>query len=210
MFRAVLALIIGVGAQVALCQEPPRQGAEIHARGKYASDVDRQVLQALLLDVYADPEFPPAAKPDKTTIVLHERTPDLIDPVINTAQVMADTGGRVLPKDAWDDLVERNEIRRDKNSRVILYDGLNFDSRIQVGNCFPGPQPPFLGKTFEEVFPTGRGWVDAWVPGYSKDGKTAVVRARIGPTEKWSTLTAILTQKDGNWIVSWKRYSTVT
>ncbi len=208
MFRAVLAFAIALVCPLALCQDT-RQGAETDAKGKFASDLDRQVLQALLLSACEDAEFPLPATPDKTIIVLHERTPKLIDPVINTALVMNDTGGKVMPKDAWDDLVRRNSIRRNPLSREISYDGLSFDPRIAVGNAYPDPDRTFVGKSFDQAFPNGRGWVDAWVPGYSKDGKTAVVRARIGPTTKWTTLTAILNKKDDNWVVTWRRYSTV-
>jgi len=185
----------------------PATNPSIVQKGKFATDLDRQVLEALLLTVSADKYYPPPASTDKTQIVLHRRTPKMIEPVINTVRVSYDTGGLVLPKDAWDDLVRRNAVRLDPRSREVHYEGLNFTPSIQVGNAFPGPEPPFLGKTFEEVFPQARGWVEAWVPGYSKDGKTAVVKANVGPTDKVAVLTAILKLQQGKWAVVWHRYS---
>jgi hypothetical protein len=181
--------------------------AQAKASGKRATDADRQVLETLLLEIATDPTFPPPATPEKPHIVLHRRTPKMIEPVISASEVSYETGARVLPKDAWDDLVRRNAIRLDPRSREISYEGLAFDEMIQVGNAFPGPEPPFIGKTFEEVFPRARGWVEAWVPGFSKDGRTAVVRARIGPIEKRAMLTAILNRHGDKWAVTWKKYS---
>ena len=208
MVRILAAVVTALTLScVVLAQGPVESSTKAQPIGKQASDLDRQVLQALLLTVRTDPGFPAPAKNEKSAIVLHQRTPKLIDPIVNAAQLSYETGGRVLPKDAWDDLVRRNLIRLSPDSRIISYEGLNFDSSIQVGNAFPGPEPPFLGKTFEDVFPQARGWVEAWVPGYSKDGKTAIVRARVGPTEKWATLTAIMKLQQGKWTVAWKKYS---
>jgi hypothetical protein len=174
--------------------------------GKTATEADRQVLEALLLSLATDTEFPVPAKPERPNMVLHRRTPKMISAVVNTAQVMYETDRRVLPKDAWDDLVRRNEVRLDPRTREVHYEGLGFDSRITVGNAFPGPEAPFIGKSFEEVFPEARGWVEAWVPGFSKDRRTAVIRARVGPTEKPAMLTAIMKQDRGKWVVLWRRY----
>ncbi len=177
---------------------------------KIAGAPDRDVLEALLLAVASDKDFPAPASPDKNLIVLHERNPKSVEPLINAAQVSYETGQKDLPKDAWDDLVRRNVIRQNLSSRPIFYEGMQFDPKIQVGNAFPGPEPPFIGKTFEEVYPTARGWVSAWVPGFSKDGKTAIVRAQIGPSAHMATLTAILKQIAGKWSVTWRKYSVYT
>ena len=174
---------------------------------KLASSPDRDVLEALLLSVVTDKQFPPPERGDKGTIVLNERNPKSVEPLINASEVNYETGRKDLPKDAWDDLVRRNVIRQNPNSRQISYQGLQFDPKIQVGNAFPGPEPPYIGKTFEDVYPTARGWICAWVPGYSKDGKTAVVRAQVGPVTHVATLTAILRELNGKWIVIWRRYS---
>ena len=207
ILTATLMLAVQTQSAAQPIKPPTSPAAPIQVKGKFATDLDRQVLEALLLAVEADNDYPPPASADKKVIVLHRRTPKLIEPVIDTFRLNYDTGGRVLPKDAWDDLVRRNTVRLDKHSREVSYEGLSFNPSIQVGNAFPGPEPPFLGKTFDEVFPQARGWVEAWVPGYSKDQKTAVVRANVGPTDKVATLTAILKLQEGKWAVVWHRYS---
>ena len=200
-------------ASVVICQAALAQDAGTPAqvvappKGKVASDLDRRVLEALLLNLLADKEFPPAVTADKPLVVLHRRTPEYVQPIVSVSQVSFDTGSRALPKEAWDDLIQRNVIRLNKYSREIHYEGLTFDPKIQVGNAFPEPEPPLQGKTFEEAFPQARAWVDAWVPGYSKDGKTAVVRANFGPAGKVATLTAILSLQGGKWLVIWRKFS---
>jgi hypothetical protein len=203
-------IVIAVLAQVSsLAQDAPESRSQPIAppMGKTASGPDRDVLEALLLTVVEDKDFPPPASGDKGVIVLHERNPKSVDSLINASQVSFETGGKDLPKDAWDDLIRRNVIRQNPNSRQITYKGLQFDPKIQVGNAFPGPEPPFVGKTFEDVYPSARGWISAWVPGYSKDGHTAVVRAQVGPCDHLATLTAILKQLNGKWVVIWRKYS---
>jgi hypothetical protein len=50
----------------------------------------------------------------------------------------------------------------------------------------------------------GSGYVIAWLPGYSKDGNTAVFRAYCGPSAHGATLTYKLAKKDGKWMVVWR------
>ena len=188
----------------------PGQGPALTQKGKFATERDKLVLEVLLAAVAADTEFPPPSSDAKTQIVLHRRTPKKVEPIINAFQVNYETGGRVLPKDAWDDLERRNVVRLDPNARLISYENLAFPEGIQVANAFPSAEGIFIGKTFEEVYPQARGWVEAYVPGFSKDGKTAVVRARVGPSEKRAMLTAILRLQGGNWVVAWKRYCIYT
>jgi hypothetical protein len=203
ILAATLLLIPGGQSGAPHVSEPSPSSQQ---RGKFATDRDRVVLEALLLSVLADREFPPPASAEMPQIVLHRRTPKIVEPIINTMQVNFECGGKVMPKDAWDDLERRNVVRLDPNARLISYEGLQFDPRIQIGNVFPGPESTFVGKTFEEVFPQARGWVEAYVPGFSKDGKTAVVRGRIGPSDKRAMLSAILNVKAEKWVVIWRRY----
>ena len=202
-----------VGALLAMAIASPQQGQKSQPigspalRGKHASDTDRKVLEGLLLAILKDDGFPAPADSNKTLIVLHQRNPDAVEPLINTFQVTHDSGGKVLPNDAWNDLIRRNVVRKGPDVREILYEGLPFDPHIQIGDAFPGPKEPFLGKTFEEVFPTARGFVAPWAPGYSADGKTAVVKAKIGPAGRFGFVTAILARKGEAWTLVWRQYS---
>jgi hypothetical protein len=55
-----------------------------------------------------------------------------------------------------------------------------------------------------KVLPHGSHFLIAWLPGYSKDGNTAVFRAFFGPTMHGATLTYKLAKKDGKWTVVWR------
>ena len=209
-FIAVFALAVAVPSSQALAQTAETRAQPIASEsvaGKHADVQDQAVLEALLLSVCADKDFPAPPADDKSEIILHERNPETIEQIINVSEVSFDTGHKDLPKDAWDDMIRRNVVRLSPNSREISYAGLQFDPKIQVANAFPGPKPPFQGKSFEEVYPTARGWVSAWVPGFSKDHRTAVVRAQVGPAGHFATMTAILKRQSDKWVVVWRRYS---
>jgi hypothetical protein len=47
-------------------------------------------------------------------------------------------------------------------------------------------------------------FVIAYLPGYSKDGNTAIFRAYFGPTAHGATLTYKVAKKDGKWTVVWR------
>ena len=57
---------------------------------------------------------------------------------------------------------------------------------------------------FSATLDCGGVFVVAWLPGYSKDGNTAVFRAWFGPTAHGGTLTYKLVNKDGKWTVVWR------
>ena len=203
---AILALTLMLVATGQGSRPAPSTTGSTQIRGKFATVRDREVLASLLASMAADEEFPAPSMPERKEMVLHRRTPKVVEPIISAPQVNYETGGRIMPKDAWDDLERRNVVRLDPNARQISYENLQFPAGILVGNVFPGPESTFVGKTFEEVFPHARGWLEAYVPGYSKDGKTAVVRGRVGPVEKKAMFTAILEQRAGKWMVTWRRY----
>lgn len=100
--------------------------------------MDAAVLSSLLQACAKDPEFP--VQGEKTAMVLHIRTPEKSSPLLNTAQVGMETGGKALPNDAWNDLVRGNVIKRHPESREIYYEGLNLGSDITVSDAYPWPQ----------------------------------------------------------------------
>jgi hypothetical protein len=72
----------------------------------------------------------------------------------------------------------------------------------------PGEKNPEAGaidyryRIFD--LPHASHYVIAWLPGYSKDGNTAVFRAFFGPTMHGATLNYKLAKKDGKWTVVWR------
>ena len=63
-----------------------------------------------------------------------------------------------------------------------------------------------FGK-FEEKYPNAQAYVETWLPGYSKDGQSAVLRTSFGPTPHGATATYMLAKKDGRWTVVWRKVS---
>ena len=57
--------------------------------------------------------------------------------------------------------------------------------------------------SFEDAHPKARGWLEAYLPGYSKDGTRAVVRAGVGPWAHAAMLTAVLEKRGDKWTVVW-------
>jgi hypothetical protein len=50
-----------------------------------------------------------------------------------------------------------------------------------------------------------RAYVSAWLPGYSQDGRSAVVRFWFGPSAHGAIATYRLTRKGGHWKIDWHK-----
>ena len=59
----------------------------------------------------------------------------------------------------------------------------------------------------DEKSPERKAWVHTWLPGYSNDGRTAIVRFWFGPTPHGAIGTYLLTRRDGKWKVKWRSFS---
>jgi hypothetical protein len=78
----------------------------------------------------------------------------------------------------------------------------------KLTSFFPGEESPeedANARRFRMAGPPDRSpFVIAWLPGYAKDGNTAVFRAYFGPYSHGATLTYKLAKKDGEWTVVWR------
>jgi hypothetical protein len=168
---------------------------------------DRQVLQTLLLHLLTDPKFDMAhVSTNKPTIVLHERTPDGIG-FLESGQIRSEINGRKLPGDALRDLQHRNTPTDAKSgsydSISAFYTNLTFAAGIVVTDVFGDNRREGRLNKFWQVHPEARGWLEAYLPGYCKNGKLAVVRAGVGPSAHGAMLTAVLEKIDDKWRVRW-------
>jgi hypothetical protein len=59
----------------------------------------------------------------------------------------------------------------------------------------------------EKKYPDAKNYVWLWAPGYSSDGKTAIVRLSFGPTAHGATATYLLVKEEGKWKVRQRRIS---
>ena len=168
---------------------------------------DRQVLEALLLHLLADPKFDMTRVPTNgAAIVLHVRTPEKTG-FLQSHQMKSDIGGHSLPGDAERDLRHRNsqpDAKPDTYEAVVAsFTNLTFGAGIVVADLTDKWGGRRFYRAFEEAHPKARGWVQAYLPGYSNDGARAVVRAGVGPSAHGAIVTALLEKSGDRWLVKW-------
>jgi hypothetical protein len=167
---------------------------------------DAQVLQALANRILEDPNFDMTRVPTNSGIVaLHFRTPTKTG-FLMPHQIRADIGRRTLPSDAERDLQKRNtppDAKPDTYDAVTaLFTNLTFATNIVVADLTDQMGGLNYGK-FQKAHPNARGWMMAYLPGYSKDGTQAIVRAAVGPWPHGASITALLKKNADKWIVKW-------
>ncbi|HUS35628.1 MAG TPA: hypothetical protein VM680_09785 [Verrucomicrobiae bacterium] len=140
------------------------------------------------------------------TIVLHTRTPEKIG-FLGHEQIQGELDGRKLPRDAETDLRRRNTPQGSKpdsyDAVPVSYTNLTFSAGIVVTNLNEMMEGRRRFRSFEKAQPNARGWLEAYLPGYSKDGNVAVVRAGAGPWAHAAMLTAVLEKRGTEWKVKW-------
>ena len=189
---------------IILCAGP---GQVSGAKSSIPDERDQQVLEALLLHLITSPDFNMTrVSTNEATIVLDGRTPEKTGFLI-PEQMHSDMGRQIIPSDVERDLRMRNTVSDAKpdtyKAVTAYYTKLVFSARIQVGNL-PNQVGAFRRPgSFEEDHPKARGWVRSYLPGYSKKGTTAVVRANAGPSPHGATVTALLEKRGEKWLVRW-------
>jgi hypothetical protein len=171
-----------------------------------ADERDRQVLEAVLLRLLADSEFDMTrASATGAVIVLHTRTPEKTG-FLMSHQIRSDIGIHTLPRDVEEDLRRRNtppDAKPDTYDAVAaFYTNLTFSARIVVADVTDKTGGRSSGA-FEKSHPKARGFARAYLPGYSKDGTRAVVRASLGPSPHGAMVTALLEKLGDKWVVKW-------
>jgi len=168
---------------------------------------DRQVLETLLMHLLTDSKFDVTRVPTNgATIVLHTRTPEKTG-FLMSDQIRSEIDHRTLPSDAESDLRRRNTPADAKpdtyDSITAFYTNLTFAAGIVVVDLTETWKGRRSFTSFEDAHPKARGWLEAYLPGYSKDGTRAVVRAGVGPWAHAAMLTAVLEKRGDKWVVVW-------
>ena len=168
---------------------------------------DRQVLETLLMHLLTDSKFDVTRVPTNgATIVLHTRTPEKTG-FLMSDQIRSEIDHRTLPNDAESDLRRRNTPADAKpdtyDSITAFYTNLTFAAGIVVADLTETWKGRRSFTSFEDAHPKARGWLEAYLPGYSKDGTRAVVRAGVGPWAHAAMLTAVLEKRGDKWVVVW-------
>ena len=168
---------------------------------------DRQVLETLLMHLLTDSKFDVTRVPTNgATIVLHTRTPEKTG-FLMSDQIRSEIDHHTLPNDAESDLRRRNTPADAKpdtyDSITAFYTNLTFAAGIVVADLTETWKGRRSFTSFEDAYPKARGWLEAYLPGYSKDGTRAVVRAGVGPWAHAAMLTAVLEKRGDKWVVVW-------
>jgi hypothetical protein len=171
------------------------------------TEQDRQVLEALMMHLLSDPEFDMTdVATNGATIVLHTRTPEKTG-FLGHDQIQGELDGRKLPRDAENDLRRRNKPQGAKPDSYeaisVPYTNLTFAAGVVVTNLNEMIEGKRHFRSFEKAQPKARGWLEAYLPGYSKNNKVAVVRAATGPWAHAAMLTAVLEKTASGWKVKW-------
>jgi hypothetical protein len=175
--------------------------------GKIIPDArDKQVLESFLQHLLGDKDFNlTGVAIQNSTIVLHRRTPTN-SAYVQTSQTKSDVGERTLPADALLDLLSRNSKPgakpEDHEATAASFDHLTFGPGITVADL-TAMYKEASSRAFMRAHPTARGFVNAYLPGYSQTGTYAIVRAGIDPWPHGAMVTALLEKTGDKWIVKW-------
>jgi hypothetical protein len=188
---------------IALAIIPPASGATPIV----PDDRDRQVLESLLLHLLGDTNFDMTrVSTNGARIVLDANTPEKTG-FLMPHQIRGEIDGRSLPSDAETDMRRRNtpaDAKPDAYDSVkASYTNLTFAAGIVVTDLTEIWKQRRSFRSFEDAHPKARGWLEAYLPGYSKDGTRAVVRAGVGPWAHAAMLTAVLEKRGDKWVVAW-------
>ncbi|MCD6049653.1 MAG: hypothetical protein K0Q55_1056 [Verrucomicrobia bacterium] len=189
-----------------LCLSVTSASSVFAAPAPVPDERDRQVLESVLLHLLADSKFNlTKVSTNGTTIILHTRTPEKTG-FLMSGQIRGDIGNHTLPGDVEKNLRQRNTppgAKPDTYEAVpAFYTNLTFAAGITVADLTGQMGSLFFGA-FEKAHPHARGYVKAYLPGYSKDGTLAVVRMNVGPSAHGGMVTALLEKRGDKWVVQW-------
>jgi hypothetical protein len=167
-----------------------------------SSNPDHDIFDVVLSDLIDNEKFDSAvdssdfALPKKPQIVLADTT---YGQVIGSGLLHLDPDNtrREIPPDIQDDLMRRNpKLRRytlphyhPSNPNILVRDLSKVD----------------LDLGFAAQFPNARGYVEPFLPGYSRDGQTAYFRFFFGPPRRSAMGFYLLKKVKGRWEIAWKQ-----
>ena len=162
------------------------------------SDDDKAVIEVVLRDMIDYDDVGPAVAERKmSSIVLVNKTYGSPDGLIFLSDAQLDGEGHEKGEKAISADLRAELARRNPKEPISLAGFTPASSKILVkGEKAVGD--------FRQVFPDAKVYVVAWLPGYSKDGQSAVFRACFGPTAHGATVTYMLLKKAGRWRVAWR------
>jgi hypothetical protein len=171
---------------------------------------DYAVIEAPLIDL-TDPKSPVNANAvrngrvgkyivlgPKTSVSVHCLTREMLPYLAGKKK------GQTIPDGVGDDLRRRNQ-----GGSASLADFHSDKAPVRIRDV-DKEFDEFFGLEFAEKFweryQDSWGYAYAYLPGYSKDGKTAVLIFEAGPSPHGSEVTYLLVKSGGGWKVKWRNW----
>lgn len=93
---------------------------------------------------------------------------------------------------------------RQRNVKPVAIDGMrNRDKKIIVARIDRFSGGIDFWPAVQKRHPRAKAYARTWLPGYSRDGKQAVVRFSFGPTAHGAIATYMLVKRDKQWAIKW-------
>lgn len=159
-------------------------------RANHADAIDKSVLMAALVHFRSLPDlWLPSASAAEGHLLLH-RDYETSKGLISASQIKGDISQWTVPEEARLDMERRVDATEElpRSHLPAFIHILDFDER-----------PPYNILEFVDHGSEAKCWVKLWPPGYTRDGRRAVVRFLFGPTSHGASATYLLQQCDGKW-----------
>lgn len=203
--RTLLLVSVLFGISLMACEagaEPLSAQSQKPAADSNTNKINEQdypVIEAILLSLIQERADQDADRTGKVVLDPEQPFPIMHSWLLDEASLKAtirNTRGAVIPRGLGEALRKRNDWRYfDFNAYQPK------DKRILVSGRSGLDDARFIRK-----YPTAVAFVQAWLPGYSEDGKTALVRCKLYPSDHvhGTVGTFLLTKQDDTWKVKWK------
>ncbi|HEX3148369.1 MAG TPA: hypothetical protein VHR66_09820 [Gemmataceae bacterium] len=171
---------------------PPEEGSAI-------SEDDAAVIKTAIGHFSTqDFDFPFIGREAQTGILVHRESAggpwakSLTDEVLSNATKW----------DNWTVPAEASESLRRRNAEKASLSGLELSEGIILVDLYAKPRIVFGDNRDPKDWPPNtKGFAHVWLPGYTADGRTAVVHFDFGPSEHGASATYLLTKGVGGWMV---------
>ena len=130
----------------------------------------------------------------KTVILVHEESAGPAPIYLSDGQLRSDTRG-----EDWEVPADLREDLRWRNAQAIPLSDWKFSDGIVTADL--SDERSARGADRLSGHPDAKAHVEVWLPGYSQDGRTVVVRFLFGPTPHGATATYLLVKSEGGWTV---------
>ena len=179
---------------------PPLVIVEL-ARPPESINPDHDIFDLVLADLIENPEFRPATggRGVKKHQVVLGRTTNVGSG--NVPLSRTDIGTSIQEKGIALEIENHLRDRNPKQTRYVLADYRPSNPNILVRDLSDLDRD--MG--FDSKYPDARGYVETWLPGYSRDGQTALLYFTFGPTAHGAVGCFVLRKTNGSWKISDRR-----